>query len=615
MTGLCPSSVSFWVENLGNACLTVECEQAVLELKSSIDTFVDPCKDFYGFSCGQWGRANGHVSYMEAQHIAYVDAVNAALWDTGGLGAAAPDSSTLPLSVVYRSCIKFFDRAAADIVEIWSASGIDAHVWTAVASFDSLFTLAVGNVLQYAMESVVDVRWRDDDNVSSLAGAYIAAGTAIARHLEPHSRKLLVVRAILTLGDIVTRDRVPHIEHIDEIVAQRTSQLRSASETTVVALRDLDTPKTNWSRVLADYANMAGRSEPSSAIVQDQAGVRGVLEELANADLRAVSVYLTLVPLAKFLVFESEGQRRVVSGADDQERRTKREACVRVLELLFGDGYGSWLSATVLRPGVADDVAQIVKDVVAVAKDTNKVFWRIPLKHELVVAPACFRSMIRRSEGGLPEPPVQDASVPPKLRTDFVSNTILFSRQRSRNGETCEPLISLAATAMRWDDAEAPLRLLVPDFYHAGSTEAAVNYGTLAYHLAAISFRTALSKNWTSSSDYAPCIAHYVLTRLRMFPPGLSWDHVIGRHWALQVALWAAANRDSEFNSSVDLSRLFFLRFGHTCCSQAAVPLQPREYDDVSETVKSRASCNAVAMPAPAFAYAFSCAGMSRMEC
>nr|XP_054925005.1 uncharacterized protein LOC129384000 [Dermacentor andersoni] len=242
------------------------------------------------------------------------------------------------------------------------------------------------------MQSVVDVRWRDDDNASSLTGAYIAAGTAIARHLEPHSRKLLVVRAIQALGDIVTRDRVPEIERIDDIVAQRTFQLRSASETTVVTLRDLDTPKTNWSRVLADYADMAGRPEPSSAIVQDQAGVRGVLEELANADLRVVSVYLTLVPLAKFLVLESEVQRRVVSGGDAQERRTKREACVRVLELLFGDGYGSWLSANVLRPGVADDVAQIVKDVVAVAKDTNKVFWRIPLKHELVVAPACFRS-------------------------------------------------------------------------------------------------------------------------------------------------------------------------------------------------------------------------------
>ncbi|XP_075526287.1 uncharacterized protein LOC142558002 [Dermacentor variabilis] len=384
--------VSVWVENLGNACVTVECKAAVFELKSSIDTSVDPCKDFYGFSCGQWGRANRHASYLEAQRIAYVDAVNATLWDAGELGATAPDGATLPLSVVYRSCIKFFDRAAADIGEIWSASGIDAHVWTAVATFDSLFTLAVGNVLQYAMESVVDVRWRDDDNVSSLMGAYIAAGTAIARHLEPHSRKFLVVRAIQALGDIVTRDRVPDIERIDDIVAQRTSQLRSASETTVVALRDLDTPKTNWSRVLADYANMAGRPAPSSAIVQDQAGVRGVLEELANADLRVVSLYLTLVPLAKFLVLESEVQRGVVSGGDDEERRIKREACVRALELLFGDGYGSWLSANVLRPGVADDVAQIVKDVVAVAKDTSKVFWRIPLKNELVVAPACFRS-------------------------------------------------------------------------------------------------------------------------------------------------------------------------------------------------------------------------------
>lgn len=205
--------------------------------------------------------------------------------------------------------------------------------------------------------------------------------------------------------------------------------------------------------------------------------------------------------------------------------------------------------------------------------------------------------------------------MPPKLRADFIANTILFSRQRSRNGATCEPLISMAATTMHWDDAEAPLRLLMPDFFHVGATEAAVNYGTLAYHLAALIFRTALSKNWTSSSDYGPCIAHYVRTRLGMFLPGLSWDHIIGSHWALQVALQAAATRDSEFNASVDFSRLFFLRFGHTCCSQAVAPPQPREYDDVSEIDQSRVSCNAIAMAAPAFAYSFECMDMPRMEC
>lgn len=119
-----------------------------------------------------------------------------------------------------------------------------------------------------------------------------------------------------------------------------------------------------------------------------------------------------------------------------------------------------------------------------------------------------YPTVLHRSEGDA-LPPVQNVSVPQKLKSDFVANTILFYRERCRKGGTCGPLLTAASTAMQRDDPEAPLRLLLPDFFRAGAVEAAVNYGTLGVELAALSFQAALPKNWSSSSDYGPCIAHY----------------------------------------------------------------------------------------------------------
>ncbi|KAL1446485.1 hypothetical protein MTO96_044571, partial [Rhipicephalus appendiculatus] len=251
--------------------------------------------------------------------------------------------------------------------EIWSASNIDPLVWTTVTSFESLFALVVGNVLQYSMETVVNVRWESDGAPSSTTGVYISTGTTMARHLEPDSRKFLVIRALEALGHpTLASNLVPEIERMSP-------------------LHDLDSPKTNWSQVLAAYANMTDRRAPSSADVLDPAGVRGVFEVLANADLPVVSVYLTLVPLAKFFVLVSEAQRR-----EDKETRTKGEACVRALELLFKDGYGLWLSRNVQRPGTVDEVRKILRDLVAAAKDVSKVFLRVPLDDNRFVAPAPF---------------------------------------------------------------------------------------------------------------------------------------------------------------------------------------------------------------------------------
>ncbi|XP_077492207.1 uncharacterized protein LOC144103330 [Amblyomma americanum] len=606
--------LSLWVQQLGNACATQDCERAVSELKSSIDASVDPCQDFYTFACGRWGHAKHDASYMAVQRTAYIANVNASLWNTGHFGFS--NDGMRQMSAVYRSCLKFFDRQPVNIEEAWSVSGIEAHFWLSVSSFDSLFTLLVGNVLAYNLESVVNVRWRDDADSSSPAtfsSVEVSAGTAIARHLDQSYRKALIIRALEAVGEVAYHHLL-QIEHIDDTVLELTPETSSMLPTKEVSVHDLDTASANWSRVLFGYAKLMVKPAPSKARVRNLHVVREVLEFLGRGKLRAVAVYLALVPLAKFFVLAKDVQLRVISSQEYDENVFKYEACVRALELFFEDSYRQWMFARMEGSGTMDDVNQIFTDVLTAARNFSKVFSHIPLDDKRISAPPYF---IKRS----PED-VRNASnslaeangAPTQFSTDFISNTILFSRQRSRNsgGDTCEPLLTIDSIVMRWNDTESLLRLLLPDFYHAGASEAAVNYGTLGYYLGTVAFQAAVAENWTSSSDYGPCLADYVHSQIGLSLHELSWDYIVGRHWAVQVALEAAVSREADFSRSKHIARLFFLRFAQTCCSRVGLP---RQYDDVHEMVQSPESCNAVAMTGQAFAGAFDCLHMPPMDC
>ena len=41
-----------------NTCLTQECIQLAAQITSAMNQSVDPCQDFYQFSCGNWGQRN-----------------------------------------------------------------------------------------------------------------------------------------------------------------------------------------------------------------------------------------------------------------------------------------------------------------------------------------------------------------------------------------------------------------------------------------------------------------------------------------------------------------------------------------------------------------------------
>lgn len=41
-----------------NVCLTEGCIQLAAQMTSAMNQSVDPCEDFYQFSCGRWGQSN-----------------------------------------------------------------------------------------------------------------------------------------------------------------------------------------------------------------------------------------------------------------------------------------------------------------------------------------------------------------------------------------------------------------------------------------------------------------------------------------------------------------------------------------------------------------------------
>ncbi|KAK8784607.1 hypothetical protein V5799_009027 [Amblyomma americanum] len=601
---------------MGNACVTDGCLNAVWELTSSIDLTVEPCKNFYGFACGLWGNESSspiarhgkrHDSYMSIQRGAYVTAVNLSLLQPPRGPSVTWMTTASNMSVVYRSCLRFFGEEPVDFYETMRASGIDFNAWTSVSTFDDLFALAIGHALQYNMTSVLGVRWRDDRGGSEFLDIF--TGMSIVQRMGSSSRRRFVIRGLMLIGQYNTLGQIAAVENLDNAITEKvTTPCSSSTPKTEISLTEMDTPRTNWSRAVAEYAELVGRQPPSEALVENISGVRAVLEQLAKAERLSVAVYLMLSPLAEFFLIEDEVQRQEPVNIDGGERPAMYEACVRTLELLFGEHYRRWVSMHIHKQGITSDVRRLWKVVLAALERFALDRPSTPLDWETVYAVSELETALPDTERRTPHDQIEGTALPSEYSRDFISNIIRFS-QKTGAKRRCEPFLTLYSIGMRWSDRETLLRLLVPDFYHPEVTEHVINYATLGYFLAELAIRSALPKNW-SSKGYFLCMENYARFHLGLVSSKWHWRQLRERIWAAQVALRAAVMESADLSTRDDLLRLFFLRLARTSCSLAA-----RRRDDAGHISEVATSCNMIAMTAPNFSRAFGCPNLPDVDC
>ncbi|XP_075531617.1 uncharacterized protein LOC142564485 [Dermacentor variabilis] len=509
---------ALWIEQLANACATVDCQNAVWEVSASIDVFADPCKDFYGFACGRWANASYAAgddarrhNYMAIQRRAYVAAVNASLLKMSRPGSSMLFNSTAQHMVrVYRSCLNFFDEEPVNLRETLRASGIRLPFWTAVTTFEDLFAVAVKHALFYNMTTAIDIRWaRDPSNVSSYGTLEIAPGMSMVQHMGSFLRRSFINRALPIITNGSSTDEIDALEGIDDALAASSSTC-SQTEVTEMSLRELDTPTTNWSRIVGEYARLTGGNEPpSSARVSNLPDVRVILDLLAKSSLPDLKIYLMLVPMSQFFVLEDDVQHGKLAVVDDAgENAAKYETCVRALELLFGYRYRLWVSTHVHRPGTAADVHRIREDVMQATRTLIQSLRNIPTEyHDMSAPPTGYGASYPGSTIPSSQQSGELAALPSEYSDDFVSNVIFFSQKSSYGRRSrCEPFITRESLIMEWTDRETFIRLLVPDFYHPEATEVAVNYATVGYFLGEQTLQAELPKNW-NASEYGSCMA------------------------------------------------------------------------------------------------------------
>ncbi|KAH7939100.1 hypothetical protein HPB52_005863 [Rhipicephalus sanguineus] len=517
---------ALWIDELVNACVTVDCHSAVWELSSSVDLSKDPCKDFYSFACGHWANvssatvneAKRHDSYMAIQRRAYVTEVNAILLKVRRRASSMVSGGiTQHIADVYRSCLKFIHEQPVNLSEAMRALGIEPPIWTAATTFAELFALAVRHTLFYNATSAINVLWaRNSTNTTSQAIVEISPGVSMAQRMGSSSRRSLVARALAIIENYATTDRMDAIESIDDALAASTSNICPRTDVTEMSLDELDTPRTKWSSIVGEYVKLTGREElPSKARIVNLPDVRAVLDVLENSSIPELQLYLMLVPLSEFFVLEDQVQRQEPASVDDSEESDAMK-CVRALELLFGDHYCQWVWAHVQKPGTSSDVHRMWEQV---RQETNSLIQfrrEIRTEHNVSAPPigndAChpgFASSASHQSGEL-------AVLPSQYSDDFVSNVILFSQKSSAARSGCEPFLSPESLAMKWSDRETFFRLLVPDFYHAEATEVAVNYATLGFFLSEFAIRAELPSRW-NWTVHGSCLAR-PLRNLQQLP-------------------------------------------------------------------------------------------------
>ncbi|KAK8766634.1 hypothetical protein V5799_006580 [Amblyomma americanum] len=520
------------LENLEKFCETASCRSAVKEMAASADLLSEPCSDLRSFACGRWCALpiRPAASYWLEQRRRFVAAV-----DTSVLSirrrAVFTGQPFYYMSAFYASCIGVLGSRKASIADSWTAAGIDVQLWMKASDFKSVLALTLDTAMSVGLTTVYKVVSIDNDTFDVSTGSAIAPaddGGLLRRMLVEEAATELLVDAE-SLHD--------KIRHIDDAVRDAIQKVNHTGHYGVFPCADFSG---NNSLIWCEFFRRDS-SSTYTVNMNSPTAVRAILHALTTAELAAAKVYLMLVPIAPFMLFEHmvrPARKRLSDSA-------RREICVEVTGARVTQAYRLWVKTRVLDYGTDADVLRTVADIRQASKVTFKRFsgvadereieWSLgwpdgsaalAARNELAWWGLDKEAVSRHSVGNetfMPFPPV------PEYGDDFIANIILLSRRGAFNMSGALAGVALLATnsvdagncsrrspaAVAAGVAGAPgdyVTQLVPDAYYSGVREKLLNYATLGVLVAMEVFDAASSSIGVEA--YAGCLADYARARL-----------------------------------------------------------------------------------------------------
>ncbi|XP_077507631.1 uncharacterized protein LOC144118623 [Amblyomma americanum] len=497
------------------------------------------------------------------------------------------------MSAFYASCIGVLGSRKASIADSWTAAGIDVQLWMKASDFKSVLALTLDTAMSVGLTTVYKVVSIDNDTFDVSTGSAIAPaddGGLLRRMLVEEAATELLVDAE-SLHD--------KIRHIDDAVRDAIQKVNHTGHYGVFPCADFSG---NNSLIWCEFFRRDS-SSTYTVNMNSPTAVRAILHALTTAELAAAKVYLMLVPIAPFMLFEHlvrPARKRLSDSA-------RREICVEVTGARVTQAYRLWVKTRVLDYGTDADVLRTVADIRQASKVTFKRFSGVADEREIEWSLGWPDAV--GNETFMPFPPV------PEYGDDFIANIILLSRRGAFNMSGALTGVALLATnsvdagncsrrspaAVAAGVAGAPgdyVTQLVPDAYYSGVREKLLNYATLGVLVAMEVFDAASSSIGVEA--YAGCLADYARARLGVNLSARERLSVLRTSWALETAHRAAAIRDPGGVSGALKTRLFVMRFLRTLCG---------EEEDVAKL--SRLAL----MTLPLYSEAFNCSQVPAHNC
>ncbi|XP_077512915.1 uncharacterized protein LOC144124127 [Amblyomma americanum] len=216
------------IRELLKACTSKECREAVSALNDSVRVRgVDPCSDFYNFSCGLWNVSqqglttggNHSGTYHQWLEDSYVASVHAKMLrmlpGAENSSEAKGHNASGQVAHAYNACFAFFTNVSAGhrLAPMWKAARVDPYAWMRAVNFSQLFAYVIEAALDSNLITVLRIDYDKHGTVRIQPGNPIEQSSG-----ESGLTIALLEEASSTLGLLYEREIRIDVARLDGVV-------------------------------------------------------------------------------------------------------------------------------------------------------------------------------------------------------------------------------------------------------------------------------------------------------------------------------------------------------------------------------------------------------------